>query len=67
MFNVMDESTHEENLNEPLKINNKQPKIAITFLTGYNEIFSLTGENNKFFYNTPEKVIVDIEIPKGSY
>ena len=30
---VMDKSTHEEHLFQPLKTNNKQFKIAVTFLT----------------------------------
>ena len=55
MLNVMDESTYEFILNEPLQTNNKQFKIAITFLTGYNGIFNITDANNKFYYITPEK------------
>ena len=35
-------STHEENLQIPLQTNNKQFKIAVTFLTGYNGIFNIT-------------------------
>ena len=31
---VMDKSTHEEHLSQPLQTNNKQSKMAITFLTG---------------------------------
>ena len=36
MLIVMDKSTHEEQLSQPLQINNKQIKIAVTFLTRYN-------------------------------
>ena len=36
MLIVMDKSTHEEHLFQPLQTNNNQFKIAITFLTGYN-------------------------------
>ena len=36
---VMDESTHEEQLYQPLQTNEKQFKTAVTFLTGYNGIF----------------------------
>ena len=34
MLIIMNESTHEEHLPQPLKSNNKQLKIAVTFLTG---------------------------------
>ena len=67
MLIVMDKSIHELFLNEALQTNNKQFKIAITFLTDYNGIFNITEANNKFSYITPEKMIVDIEIPKGAY
>ena len=43
---VMDKSTHEEHLSQSLKTNNKQFKIAITFLTGYNGIFNISDKNN---------------------
>ena len=36
---IMDESTHEEHLSQPLQTNNKQFKIAVTFLSAYNGIF----------------------------
>ena len=38
---VIDISTHEENLHQPLQTNNKQFKIAVTFLTGYNGVLML--------------------------
>ena len=41
MLIVMDKSTHEEHLSQPLQTNNKQFKIAVMFLTGYNGIFML--------------------------
>ena len=47
---VIDKSTHEEHLNQPLQINNKQFKIAVTFLTGYNGVFNVTNSNNKFYF-----------------
>ena len=34
MLIVMDKSTHEEHLSQPLQTNNKQNKIAVTFPTG---------------------------------
>ena len=37
----MDKSTHEEHLSQPLQTNNKQFKIAVTFLSGYNGIFNV--------------------------
>ena len=67
---VMDKSTHEEHLHQPLQTNNKQFKIAVTFLTGYNGIFNVTNSNNKFYF---QKSIAEpgdfirISIPNGSY
>ena len=46
----MDKSTHEEHLSQPLQTINKQFKIAVTFLTGYNGIFNVTDKNNKFYF-----------------
>ena len=48
MLIVMDRATHEENLCQPLQTNNKQFKLAITFLTGYKGIFIVT---NKTIYS----------------
>ena len=50
MLIVMDKSTHTEHLYEPLQTNNKQFKIALTFLSVYNGIFNITSKNNKFFF-----------------
>ena len=49
MLIVMDKSTHEEHLSQPLQTNNKQVEIAVTFLSGYNGIFNVTNSNTKFF------------------
>ena len=46
MLIVMDKRIHEENLHQPLQTNNKQYKIAVTFLTGYNGIFEITNSKN---------------------
>ena len=46
----MDKSTHEEHLSQALQTNNKQFKIAVTFLTAYNGIFNVTNSNNKFYF-----------------
>ena len=48
MLIVMDKSTHEEHLFQPLQTNNQQFEIAVTFLTGYNGIFNVTNSNNNF-------------------
>ena len=45
---VLDKSTHEERLSQPLQTNNKQFKIAVTFLTGYNGIFNVTDKKTNF-------------------
>ena len=45
---VMDKSTHGGHLSQTLHTNDKQFKIAITFLTGYNGIFNVTNNSNKF-------------------
>ena len=50
MLMVMDKSTHEEHLSQPLQTNNKQFKITVTFLSGYNDIFNVTDKNNKFYF-----------------
>ena len=50
MLIVMDKSTHEEHLFQPLQTNKKQFKIAITFLSAYNGIFNVTNSNNKFYF-----------------
>ena len=44
---VMDKSTHEEHLAQPLQTNNKQFKIGVTFLSAYNGIFNVTNSNKK--------------------
>ena len=50
MLIVMDKSSHEEHLFQPLQTNNKRFKIAVTFLTGYIGIFNITNSNNKFYF-----------------
>ena len=39
---VEDRSTHEEHLSQPLKTNDKQHKVAVTFLTCCNGNFNIT-------------------------
>ena len=48
MLIVMDKSTHEEHLSQPLQTNNKQFKIAVTFLSGYNGIFNVLFQENNY-------------------
>ena len=48
MLIVMNESTHEEHLFQPLQTTNKQFEKAVTFLTGYNGIFNVKNSNNMF-------------------
>ena len=52
----MDKSTHEEDLSQPLQTNNKQFKVAVSLLTGYNGIFNVTNSNKKFHF---KKTITD--------
>ena len=66
----MDKCTHEEHLYQPLQTNNKQFKKAITFLTGYNGIFNIRNENNKFYFKktiTNEDGFIKVTIPHGAY
>ena len=69
MLIVMDKSTHEEYLSESLQTNNKQFKIAVTFLTGYNGIFNVTNSNNKFYFlkSITDDDHIKITIPPGAY
>ena len=69
MLIVMDKSTHEEHLSQPLQTNNKQFKIAITFLTAYNGIFNVTEKNNKFYFtkSITDNGYIMITFPQGSY
>ena len=69
MLIVMKKSTHEEHLSQPLQTNNEQFKIAVTFLSGYNGIFNVTNENNRFYSTTSTSDIESsfIIIPPGAY
>ena len=66
---VMDKSTHEEHLSQPLQTNNKQFKIAITFLSAYNGIFNVTDSNNKFYFfkSISDDDHIQISIRPGVY
>ena len=69
MLIVMDKSTHEEHLSQPLQTNNKQYKIAVTFLTGYNGIFDVTKTNNKFYFRKifTDEDFIQLTISSGAY
>ena len=69
MLVVMDKSTHEEHLFQTLQTNNKQFKIAVTFLTAYNGIFNVTSKNNNFFFlkSISDHGHMKISIPPGAY
>ena len=70
MLVVMDISTHEEHLSQPLQTNSKQFKIAVAFFTGYNGIFNVTISNSKFYFKksiTNEEDFIPITIPPGTY
>ena len=70
MLIVMDKSTHEEHLSQPLQTNNKQFKLAVTILTGYNGIFNVKNENNKFYFKktiSDDDGFIKITIPPGAY
>ena len=58
MLIVMDKSTHEEHLSQPLQTNWKQCEIAVTFLTGYNGFFNVVNSKNKFYF--PKSVTVEV-------
>ena len=69
MLIIMDKSTHEEHLFQLLQTNNKQFKIAITFLSAYNGISNVTSKNNKFYFkkNLIDEDFIQIRIPEGAY
>ena len=68
MLIVMDKSTHEGHLAQPLQTNN-QFKIAITFLSGYNGFINVTNENNKFIFISVFEGVEHnvIELDPGAY
>ena len=69
MLIVMDKSTHEEHLFQSLQTNNKEIKIAITFLSAYNGIFNVTNSNNKFylFKSISDADHIQISVRPGVY
>ena len=69
MLIIMDKSTHEEHLSQPLQTNNKQFKIALTFLSAYNGIFNGTNSTNKFYFKKAliDEDFIQITISPGAY
>ena len=70
MLIVMDKSTHEEHLSQPLRKNNEKFKIAVTSLSGYNGIFNVTNSNFKFYFKktiTDEGGFIQITLLLGAY
>ena len=69
MLIIMDQSNHEEHLSQPRQTNNKQFKIAITFLSAYNGIFNVTNRNNKFYFKKSliDEDFIQIRISGGAY
>ena len=70
MLIVMDKSTQEKQLSQPLQTDIKQFKILVTFLTGYNGIFKVSISNNKFYFkktNTDVDDFIQITIPPVAY
>ena len=66
---VLDESTHEEHLAQPLQTNSKQFKTAVTFLSAYNGSFNVTNSKKKFYFKKSfnEEDFIQITIPSGAY
>ena len=70
MLIIMNKSTHEEHLYQPLQTINKNFKIAVNFLSAYNGIFNVTNSNNKFYFTksiTDDDHYIMITIPPGAY
>ena len=70
MLVVMDKTIHEEHLSQPLQTNNKQFKIAVIFVTGFNGIFNVTSKSDKFYFAksySNEDGFIQILILKGAY
>ena len=70
MLVVLDKSTHEGHLSQPLQTNNKHFLIDVTFLSGYNGFFNVTNTNKKFYFKrtiTDEDGFIQITIIPGAY
>ena len=69
MLIIMNESMLEEHLFHSLQTNNREYKLAITFVTGYNGFFNVTNSNNKFYFkeSITDEDFIQIKIPKVAY
>ena len=69
MLVVMDKNTHEEQLSQPLQTSNKQFKIAVSSLTGYNGTFNVKNSNKNFYFKKTliEEGFIQIIIPPRAY
>ena len=69
MLIILNESTHEEHLFHSLQRKNREYKLAITFLTGYNGFFNVTKSKNKFHFkeSVTDEAFIQIKIPNGAY
>ena len=52
MLIAMDKSIHEENFSQSLQTNNEQFKVAVTFLTSYNDVFDVTSKKFQFSFTS---------------
>ena len=69
MLVVIDKSTHEVHLSQPLQTNIKQFKIAVTFLTACKSIFNVTNSNKKLYFlkSITDDHHIKVIIPPGAY
>ena len=70
MLVVMDKSTHEEHLFQPLQTNIEQFKVAVTFSNCRIGKFNVTSKNSKFYFLkiiTDEGGYIQITIQPGAY
>ena len=70
MLVVIDKPTHEKHSSQPLQTNNRQFKIEITFLTGWNGIFNVTNSDIKLHFAksiTAKDGSIQITIPPGTF
>ena len=69
MLSVMDKSTHEESLSQPIKIIIRRFKIAFVFLTSYSCSFNVTIGNVKvcFLTSINDESFNEITIPSSAF
>ena len=59
---VLEESTHGENLSQPLQNNNEQFKIPVNFLMGSNGIYTFTKQKISFISQHQSAMIISIQV-----